>query len=153
MPIPRLTYCPSRSSCAARMAICSRVNMSRTPPGRGLWTRGAALDALFVRTDHDAVHVDAGRMDPIGRHLSHLDQLFDLGDGDPARHRAQGIEVARRQTVLQIARTVGTPGLDDGPVRADAALQHVLAAVEFAYFLVLGHQGANARRGEESRNA
>src|SRR3954452_13024486 len=59
MPIPRFTYIPSRSSLAARAAICSLVSGMSVAP---LADR-ALLDRLLVGGAlHDPLHEDAGRV-------------------------------------------------------------------------------------------
>src|SRR5579862_1020571 len=89
--MPRLTYCPSRSSCATRAASWVLVSGIAALPRRD------AFDAFALRADaHDALHEDAGEVHLFRIDLARLDQLFNLHDGDVARHRAQRIEVARR---------------------------------------------------------
>src|SRR5262245_244337 len=126
MPMPRFTYCPSRSSWAARIANCSRVNMIRSST---LGPRGATLDALLVLTHYQVLHVDPGCVDLLRSDLADLDNLLHLGHRDLSRHRAQRIEIPRGQPVLKIARAVSPPGFHDCPVRADAALEYILSAI------------------------
>src|SRR4051812_25448154 len=82
MPIPRLTYMPSRSSRAARRATSSRDRggMSGAP-----LAHGALLDRFFeARAGDDALDVDAGGVDAVGVEVAGLHQLLDLRDGDAA---------------------------------------------------------------------
>src|SRR5688572_2247185 len=97
MPIPRLTYIPSRSSRAVRAAICSRVSggMSGAP-----LADGALFDRLLEgRALDDPLHVDAGGVDLVRVQRPRLDQLFDLGDRDAPGRRHHGVEVARRLSI------------------------------------------------------
>src|SRR5689334_2254345 len=140
MPMPRFTYWPLRNSSAARIASCSRVNTSGPFDSYDSYdvvrAHRAALDALLIPADDYMLHVDAGSVDVVGRHRADVHQSFHLGHGDPARHGAERVEVASCEPVLQIAVAICAPGFDEGPVRAEAVLEQVRAAREFAHFLV-----------------
>src|SRR3984893_280976 len=114
---------------------------------------GAALDLFFVvRAFEDGVDEDAGGVDLVGRQLAELDELLDFGDyviGGGGHH---GIEVARGFAVDEIAPAIAFPGFDEGEVTAQAALENVVAAVEFARLLALGNYRAEARRSVEGGN-
>src|ERR1700710_2002622 len=112
--MPRLTYWPSSSSCAARAASSLRVRaMSRLRRvgagrrGRGgarAGAGGAELDLLALDADlDDALHVDPGEVDVVGADLARLDELLDLGDGDPPGHAGQRVEVPRGLVEDQVA--------------------------------------------------
>ena len=88
-----------------------------------------------------------------GSSLAGLDQLFDLGDRDPARGRHHGIEVPRRLAIHEIAPAIALPRLDQREVRRHAALQHVGSAVELARLLAFGDDRAETGRRVECRNS
>src|ERR671911_893466 len=121
--MPRLTYWPSRSSWAARAAICSRVSAISVarPLGAGSRAHGAPLDALLdVRADvDDALHEHARRVHLLGFDLADVDQVLDLGDGDPPGGGAQRVEVARALPVDEVPGAVPLPGVDQGEVGDD----------------------------------
>src|SRR4051794_2603096 len=104
-PMPRLTYCPSVSSRAARAAISSRV--SGISGSLGARPHGAAFDPLVGRLlggqrDHP-LHVHPGQVDLVRVELARLHQPLDLGDGDPPGHRAERVEVAGTAPEHQVA--------------------------------------------------
>src|SRR5215203_3682692 len=127
--MPRLTYWPSRSSWAARAAICSRVSaISALPPlAAGSRSHGAPLDPLLdVRPDPDhPLDEDAGRVDLLGPDLPDVDHLLDLGDRDPPGRGAQRVEVARALAVDEVAGAVALPGVDQREVGDDRLLEDV----------------------------
>src|SRR6476620_10890978 len=104
MPMPRLTSKPSRNSCAARAAICSRVQAIRLSSG-GLPRPGCALLEAFcrIRRVNDAFDENAGRDDVIGIDLAGLHKVFDLRDGDFRRTRHHRIEVPSGLAVDELA--------------------------------------------------
>jgi hypothetical protein len=57
--------------------------------------------------------------------LADVDQVLDLGDGDPARGRAQRVEVARALAVDEVAGAVALPGVDQCEVGDDRLLEDV----------------------------
>src|SRR5690606_31450688 len=177
-PMPRLTYMPSLSSCAARLAISSRVqgilvapsSLSSFPRKRestaerpwvpacagttGSGAHGALLDALLgVRVVHDAVDVDARQVHVVRVDVADLHDLLHLGDADLAGHGADRVEVACRLAEHQVAGLVRLPCLDQCDVGDQRGLHDVVLAVELAGFLALRHNGAVAGRGEEGRDA
>src|SRR4051812_11216835 len=96
IPMPRLTYWPSSSSRATRAASWSRVRLIGVPFGGlvagggrrggavGARAGGAVLDLLALRADDDhPVDEDPGQVHVLGPDLAGLDELLDLGDGDP----------------------------------------------------------------------
>src|SRR4051794_21340798 len=99
MPMPRLTYWPSSSSSATRAASCSLVSaMSARLP------YGAAFDPLLgVADGDDPLHEPTGRVDLVGLELARLDEVLDLGDGDPSGGGTERVEVARGHPVHEIA--------------------------------------------------
>jgi len=56
------------------------------------------------------VHVDARKVHLVGRDLAGLDELLHLGDREPGRHRAQGVEVARSHAEHQVSVSVAPVG-------------------------------------------
>src|SRR5262245_49805470 len=91
---------------------------------------GALLDALLVLALDDAVDEDAGRVDAVGVERAQGHDLLDLGDADPAAGGGVGVEVAGGLAVDEVPLLVALPGLDDGEVGDDAALEDVGGAVE-----------------------
>src|SRR4051794_27491671 len=113
--MPRFTYDPSVSSEAARAAICSLDHaMSGLRSGRGTGSHGPLLDLLlrhlFLGERHDPLHVHTGGVYVVRADLTRLDELLDLGDGHPAAHRGERVEVARRLPEHQVAVPVPLPG-------------------------------------------
>src|SRR5262245_40327037 len=107
MPMPRLTYIPSDSSCAARRATWSRVSggMSGAP-----LADGPLFDRFFeLRALDDPLHVDAGRVHGVGLQLPRFDENLDLRDGRLAGGRHHRVEVARRLPVHEVAEPVALP--------------------------------------------
>jgi hypothetical protein len=112
-------------------------------------SRSASRDAV----EHQAVHVDAGQVHGVGVDGAGFDDLLDLGDRDLARHRAGRVEVAGRAAEHEVAALVRALRLDERHLRKERALHDVRLAVEFARFLAFGDHRADARAGEERRNA
>src|SRR3954471_13055599 len=116
--MPRLTYTPSRSSCAARAAICSRVS------GISALPHGALLDGLLVaRALEDPLHVNGGDVDLVAFELADFDQVLDLRDGDArggAHHRA---EVPGGLAEHQVAPLVALPRAYDRVVGLERLLE------------------------------
>src|SRR5215217_97545 len=128
--MPRLTYWPSSSSCAARAASWVRVRAMSVPPRAGR----PAFDALAFqanRPDH-ALDEDARRVDLLGQDLAGLDQLLHLGDRDAPGHRAERVEVARGLAEEEVAVPVADRGAHQREVGDDPLLQHVVALAERA---------------------
>jgi len=66
----------------------------------------------------------------VGVEAAHLDDLFDLGDGDAGGGGHHGVEVHGGVAVDEVAEAVALPGLDHGEVAGDGLFEHVVAAVE-----------------------
>src|SRR5579872_7468805 len=100
--MPRLTYCPSRSSRASRVASCVRVSaMSLRSCARA---RGNAFDPFAFGADlDDALYEDARQLHVFRNDLPRFHQPLDLGYRNPPGHRTQRIEVARRFVEKQIS--------------------------------------------------
>jgi len=114
----------------------------------------ALFDALFrIRIDDDPLHENAGGMHRVRVDFSDFDNLLHLDNGDLAGHGAKRIEVAGRAAIDEVARAVGFPGLDQRHVSHQAALHHVVAAVEIADLLAFSHDSADTGAGEERRDA
>ena len=79
--------------------------------------------------------------------------MLDLGDGDAAGRRHHRVKVARGLAINQIAFGIAFPGMHDGEVGDQSTFHDVLLAIEFALFLILGNQGADAGLGVKSGNA
>ena len=71
-----------------------------------------------------------------------VDEVLDLGDGDPGALGGLGIEVADGLLEDEVALAVGLVGVDQPEVGTDRGLKDVLLAVEDAGLL---------RRGQLSR--
>jgi len=89
----------------------------------------------------------------IGRKRAKLDKFFDFGDDVVGGGGHHGIEVARGLAIEEIAPAVALPRFDESKVAANAALENVVAAIEFARFFAVRDHGAEARWCEESGNA
>src|SRR5690606_1306714 len=125
-PMPRLTYMPSLSSCAARLAISSRVQAMSAAS-----SHGALLDALLgVRVVHDAVHIDARQVHVVGVDVTDLHDLLHLGDAHLPGHRTGGIEVSRGLAEDQVPGLVRLPRLHQRYVGDQRGLHDVVLAVE-----------------------
>ena len=68
-----------------------------------------------------------GRWMRVGVELARLDELLDLGDADPAGHRGERVEVARRLVEDQVAVPVALERVHEREVGDDRLLEHVLA--------------------------
>ena len=99
------------------------------------------------------MHEDAGRVDAVGVERAERHDLLDLGDADLAAGGGVRIEVPRGLAVDEVALLVALPGLDDGEVGDDAALEDVGLAVELLVLLALGDHRADAGLGVEARDA
>src|SRR5262249_1741997 len=119
--MPRLTYWPSCSSAAHRAASWNRVSaMSGLLPR----AHGALLHLLALGADlDDPLHEHARGVYVLGVDLARLDELFDLGDRDPAGHRAQRVEVARGLVVDEVAVPITHRGPHQREVAHDAELE------------------------------
>src|SRR5271167_2154806 len=107
--------------------------------------------------------------------LARFDEVLDFGDGDPATHRCQRIEVSSCAAKHQVAVAVSLPGPDETEISDDrlfedelpititsredsrvfgwGGLRHGAVAVVFPRQASLGDLGADAGRGEERGNA
>src|SRR5882762_5086014 len=124
---------------AMRSRFCSSVSAMSSLP------QSAALDALFILGAlEDGVYVDAGGVDLVGFELADFHKLFNFGDDVIGGGGHHGIEVARGLAIDEIAPAVAFPGFDESEIAAQATLEDVVAAVEFAGFLSFGDHGAVA---------
>ncbi len=80
-------------------------------------------------------------------------ELFYFSDYIIGSRGHHGIEVARSLAIDEIAPAVALPGFDEGEVATQGALEHVLAAIEFASFFGFGDHGAVAGGCVEGGNA
>src|SRR6266403_710623 len=127
-----------------RRAMRSRFWSSVSGIGLG-FAHGAALDFfVVVGALEDGVDEDAGSVDLVGRELAEFDELFYFSDYIIGSRGHHGIEVARSLAIDEIAPAVALPGFDEGEVATQSALEHVLAAIEFAGFFAFGNHGAVA---------
>src|SRR5216683_3865198 len=105
----------------------------------------SALDFfLVVGALEDGVHEDAGGVYLVGRELAKFHELFDFGDHVIGGGSHHGIEVARGLAIDEIAPAIAFPSFDKREIAAQAALEDVMAAVEFARLLAFGNHGAVA---------
>ena len=88
-----------------------------------------------------------GGDDVVGVDLAVGHQVLDLGHDHVRRGRHDRIEVPRGLAIDQVALVVRLPGMHHRQVGAQAAFQHVDAAVELLGLLALGdlRAGAGAR--------
>src|SRR5439155_26821978 len=108
-------------------------------------SRRPLLDSLLVILSlENPLHVDPRRGDRVRVEGAELDQLLDLRNRQARRCRHYGVEVPRRLAINQVAPAVALPGFDEGEVGREAALEQILAAVEFAHLFALGHDGPDA---------
>src|SRR5271166_3671312 len=122
--------------------------------GRVALAGGALLDALPGDRDvNDALNIDAGGDDVVRIDRARLDQMLDLGDGEPGGGRHHRIEVARRLPVDEIALHVALEGVDKGDVGEEPGLHQEGLVVEVADFLALGDVRAHPGAGEEGGDA
>src|SRR6185312_15754767 len=63
------------------------------------------------------------------------------------------VEVPRCLAIDEVSFLVALPGMDDREIGDEAALHHVLLAVEDAHLLAFGDERADAGFGEEGGNA
>ena len=92
MPMPRLTYWPSSSSRAARAASSSRVRaigsallVRRRGAADGRAARSACRRPAPASARRRGATKTPGQVHLVGVELAGLDELLDLGDGDPRR--------------------------------------------------------------------
>src|SRR6476661_6644367 len=112
------------------------------------------LDFLVVRSAEDqALHVDRRQMDAVGIEAPDRNDLLHLGDAHLARRRRRLVEVAGGLAEHEVAALVRLPALDDADVRADAALEDIIFAVEALHFLALGDLRSDPGLGVEAGNA
>src|SRR5690348_14857941 len=104
--MPRFTYCPSRSSCATRRTIFSRLSISAAILGLPL-AHGAVLNGLgrgFCL--EDGADVNARRVNLVGWQFAEIDQLLDFGDDVVRSGGHHGIEVAGRLAIDEVAPSI-----------------------------------------------
>src|SRR5689334_22039475 len=124
-PIPRLTYMPSTNSSAARAAISSRFHgidagtSSSRCTGPCTHFLDAFVPCLLGSERDDALDENARRVHTVGVDLAGLHQVFDFGDGDPAAHRRQRVEVSRRAAKHQVAVAISLPRTDQTEIGDD----------------------------------
>ena len=143
--MPRLTYCPSCSSCATRAASCVARQRHLSPPPACRTVRRSMRFSVACSAPSATTRCTKipGSVDVVGVELARLDELLDLGDRDPPGHRDQRVEVARGLVEDQVAVPVALRRAHQREVGDDRLLEHVLAAVEDARLL--------RRRGERDR--
>ena len=88
-----------------------------------------------------------------GSELSRLHQVLDLGYGDIPGSGHDGVEVARRLVVDQVAVVIALPGVDDGEIGPESAFHQVFPAIEHAHFLTLTQRRPDPRRHVEGGDA
>src|SRR6267378_1595112 len=121
---------------------------------RSYLPRGTALDALFVFGSlENRVDKNAGSVNLVWVELAEVDEFFDFGNDVIGGGGHHGIEIARGLAIDEIAPAIAFPCFDEREIAAEGAFEDVLAAVEFARFLVVGDHGAVARGGVERGDA
>src|SRR5262245_19260859 len=85
--------------------------------------------------------------------LAHLDQFFNLRNGDFRSSGHDGIKVPCGLPVNEVAPPVSLPCLHKCEIRCQSTLEYLHASVEFPRFLTLRHDGSVAGRREEAANA
>ena len=131
---------------AARAAISSLVQLIGRPLRRvaDRPLLDGLVGGLLGRQLHDALHEDARAGARASGSISPgSTSSLDLGDGDPAGHRGQRVEVAGGLVEDQVAVPVAERRADEREVGGDALLQHVLPAAELPDLL--------GRRGDRDR--
>ncbi len=96
------------------------------------------------------MHIDARQVDAVGVQRSGRHDLLDFRYADLAAHRGGRVEVARGLAEHQIARRIRLPGLDNGQVGNDPALQNICLAVEILVILAVRDDRADAGLGIEA---
>src|SRR4051812_30575474 len=107
--MPRFTAMPSRSSLATRMAMSSLVK----PTGVMLWSL------------NDSLNVDSRGDDELRVELAWFDHVFDLGDRNLCGRGHDGVEVALRGVIDEVAVAVALRGLDDRVISDQCSLEDV----------------------------
>src|SRR5215207_1596074 len=125
-----------------------RSRFSTGPP------HGALLDLLVVAGGlHDVVHEDARRHDRVRIERTRLDQVLHLCDRDTCGGRHHRVEVASRAPVYEISQAVAPVRLDEGEVREQRHLEHVMPAGDLARLLAVGDDRAVAGGRKEPADA
>lgn len=78
----------------------------------------------------DPLHEDPRQVHLAG--IERVDNLFYLGDGHPAGHRAQRVEVLRGGVEAQVAEPVADGGVDQREIGDDRLFEDVGAVAETA---------------------
>ena len=133
--MPRLTYWPSLQLAGGPggqlvpgESHCSAL-LSGARPGRTV--RFSIRLSAAAPASHDTRWTNTpGRCTSSGSISPGSTRLLDLGDGDPAGHRGQRVEVARGLVEDEVAVPVAAAGAHQREVRRDRLLQHALAAAE-----------------------
>src|SRR3990172_2821917 len=112
MPTPRFTIMPSWNSLVARRAMVCSSSRSLS----------VSTTSRSLRSDDDAVHVNAGSHNPLGVELSQLHHLVHLGNGHVRGARHGGVEGAGRAVVDEVAVAVGLVGANEREVSSDGVL-------------------------------
>ncbi len=143
--MPRLTYDPSRSSCAARCAICSRVHGIVRPSSSG-GAQYVFQDADYEPDDEQKFPEYESGPDQARR----LDDLFNLGDSNLAASRRQRVEVARRLPVDKVAEGVGLPSFHQRNVSLNSKLKDMRLTTEVLVLFTLGDKRSDAGASVEA---
>src|SRR4051812_48343837 len=99
------------------------------------------------------LHEDPLRHDLIGIQRAGLDQMLDLRDRDASRGGHDGIEVARRAPIDQVAEPIALPRTHEREVGGQRLFEDKRTSVDYAGLLALGDERAVAGWREESADA
>ena len=118
-----------------------------------MFAGGSLLD-VFFRVGHpdDALHENAGRVDLVRIDLAGVEQMFDLGNRDLRCSRHHRVEIARGLAIGRDYLLVALERVHERDVGGQSAFHDVVLAVEFARFLALGDDRADAGLGEKGRD-
>src|SRR5215469_14299394 len=130
MPHPKFTYAPSGNSCAARCAICSRLN--RVLSG---------ISHPF--RPHDSVYKNRRRDYILRRNRADRHNFIHLHDCRLRRHGHNRIEIPRCQPVRQVPEFIGLFRLDQRELCMNRLLQDAALPVDLALFLAIRHFGSH----------
>ncbi len=84
---------------------------------------------------HYPVNKDPGRDDDLRIDAASSNQAARLDDSGGRRHRHNGIKIAGRFAVSQVALAICTFALEQGKIGVQGVLQHILMAIDATGFL------------------
>ena len=103
---------------------------------------GPLFDPFLTGGDnHHPLDEDARGVDVFRVQFARFHEFLHLGDGDPARHGAERVEVHGGGVEDEVAVAVALPGVDQAVVGCQRFLQDVVNPVESPHFLGCGGDG------------